>query len=758
MNGVHMNWKNMHQQIIIILFLAIFVSIPLGLQAQDHPYFKIRVIDEQTGRGIPLVEIRTQSWIRYYTDSNGLVAFYEPGLMDQDLYLFIQSEGYDYPPDLLGNRGFVINAAKSDSLVVKMQRINIAERLYRITGAGIYHDSFLLGEAMPLKHPLLNGKVLGQDSNISTIFNDQIIWLWGDTFKPAYAWGNFSVSAATSQRPENGGLPPQVGVDLNYFVDSTGFSKSMIRLEGKGFVWFDWVMAIEDDNGEEQLIAKYARVRTDFTNHERGVAVFNEQTQMFEKYIQIDEWLSEYHSCHHHFFATVADQSYAFLTSEFRFSRVKPALDHLIDPAAYEAYSCLKEGSVYDAKHPALDRDASGQLIWSWKKQTEPVGLAQQKELLGNGFISTDEQWCYFQDMATGDPLDFRRGSIYWNDYRRRWILIIQRDVGEIWYAEADTPIGPWMYAQKVADHDQYFYNPVQHTFFDQEGGRIIYFEGTYTNMFNVNPVMKPRYEYNQIMYRLTLDDHRLFMPLPVYQVGSAQKTEYYGLSQSLTASAKNDPDLSVAFFAYAPARHPDNLVPVYQHMTANGPRLNTEEQGEVLFYALPADDLPYEQFLGAWRCHMTDGIFLNRDFGLDMTLSENNLVARINNAGYSVRELNSSGNRFDMTVHYVDKIYHFEGQIQSGKISGTWANDDSTSSGTWNGRINDHQWEIVHSPRLAPLYRYDSRETSHVIYAPENENLNQTMDRSEQAVCRVWASPSPDIPFDFGIVAESVK
>ena len=48
------------------------------LIASPHDYFKIKVIDEETGRGIPLVELRTQSWIRYYTDSNGIVAWGSP--------------------------------------------------------------------------------------------------------------------------------------------------------------------------------------------------------------------------------------------------------------------------------------------------------------------------------------------------------------------------------------------------------------------------------------------------------------------------------------------------------------------------------------------------------------------------------------------------------------------------------------------------------------------------------------------------------
>ena len=88
--------------------------------------------------------------------------------------------------------------------------------------------------------------------------------------------------------------------------------------------------------------------------------------------------------------------------------------------------------------------------------------------------------------------------------------------LGEVWYAEADAPEGPWTRACKIITHankkdDAHdFYNPTQHPFFDQDGGRVIYLEGSYVNTFSGNPNQTPYYEYNQIMYRLDLSDPRL--------------------------------------------------------------------------------------------------------------------------------------------------------------------------------------------------------------------------------------------------------
>jgi hypothetical protein len=92
--------------------------------------------------------------------------------------------------------------------------------------------------------------------------------------------------------------------------------------------------------------------------------------------------------------------------------------------------------------------------------------------------------------------------------------------LGEVWFAEADSPLGPWVYARKVVTHDKYsFYNPKQHPMFAKENGRVLFFEGTYTTTFSGNPNPTPRYDYNQILYKLDLADPRLNLPVPIYEV-----------------------------------------------------------------------------------------------------------------------------------------------------------------------------------------------------------------------------------------------
>jgi hypothetical protein len=88
--------------------------------------------------------------------------------------------------------------------VLKIKRTNIAERLYRVVGAGIYRDSVLTGQPVPIRQPLLNGHVLGSDSVVNAVYRGKIWWFWGDTFNPAQSVGNYQVPGATSLLPAAG--------------------------------------------------------------------------------------------------------------------------------------------------------------------------------------------------------------------------------------------------------------------------------------------------------------------------------------------------------------------------------------------------------------------------------------------------------------------------------------------------------------------------------------------------------------------------
>jgi hypothetical protein len=97
--------------------------------------------------------------------------------------------------------------------------------------------------------------------------------------------------------------------------------------------------------------------------------------------------------------------------------------------------------------------------------------------LFGNPFPTlrcpaTFEAW---RDASTWEPLKPQEtlsaadggravkphtGSIAWNPWRKRWVTAFMEwfgkpsAFGELWYAEAGSPTGPWGPAVKILSHD----------------------------------------------------------------------------------------------------------------------------------------------------------------------------------------------------------------------------------------------------------------------------------------------------------------
>jgi hypothetical protein len=99
-------------------------------------YFAIEVVDDQTERGVPAVELQTTSSVRQYTDSNGLIAFDEPGLMNRKVWFSVSAHGYEFAADGFGMRGVALETKPGGSAKLEIKRIDMAGRLYRITGQG----------------------------------------------------------------------------------------------------------------------------------------------------------------------------------------------------------------------------------------------------------------------------------------------------------------------------------------------------------------------------------------------------------------------------------------------------------------------------------------------------------------------------------------------------------------------------------------------------------------------------------------------
>ena len=573
--------------------------IPREMDTLKKLYFQIKVVDEQTGRGVPLIELKTTNLISYFTDSHGIIAFYEPGLMNQEVFFHISSHGYEYPKDGFGYRGKQIKIESGGSTTVKVKRINIAERLYRITGQGIYRDSIALGESVPLANPVINGLVMGQDSVQTCWYKDKLYWFWGDTGRPSYPLGHFAMAGAVSLLPSQGGLNPSEGIDLHYFTDETGFSRKMAPMSEPGMIWLDGFFTVEDSAGKQHMLAIFARVQSLAEVSERGLMHYNEETKLFMPIIRGGPEFLLYNAAGHPLGIKNGENRYYYFATDFPLSvrmRIKASWESATNPNEYEVFTALNDPDRHSGKHSESKFRwiSSGELLEVWKSKKSELIKALQKEKECNSLI---------YDIETGSAVKPHGGSVYWNKYRRKWVMITVQDggnssyLGEVWYAESDTPLGPWGYAKKVVTHDSYsFYNPKHHPYLDQEDGRLIYFEGTYTHTFSGTPEnATPRYDYNQIMYRLDLSDERLYLPETVYEAKSVGTSPQYLFGKDVRSKGEDIEIIGVPFYAISPDRAYIGLVPMYgigiEGKEFQLGEASKEKSASPIFYGLPVNN-----------------------------------------------------------------------------------------------------------------------------------------------------------------------
>ena len=521
-----------------------------GLPALEERH-GVRIVDAETGRGVPLVELRAggQAWV---SDSAGWIAVVEPGWLGEARSFDVVSHGFESTvADLQLERG-----GRSQ---ITIRRQMPAERLYRVTGGGIYRDSALLGEPSPLASPLLNAQVVGLDSTHTAVHDGRLFWVWGDTLRPSYPLGHFKTAAATSWLPQDGGLPADVGVDLTYFAGEDGFSRGVADISDVGLIWTSGLVSVPSDRGAE-LVGSYVNVGSEVHRLGAGLVRWDPSEEAFETLIAWPAPLpaeptgTAFLEGEHLYFTDIGPEE----GSPFGAVRVPASISALADPSTYETFTAT------DGAGEVQRRDDGGP-AYAWR------AAAPRTTTEGAGMHGRVRD--AFGSVEVSDHM----GSVFWNDHVGRYLRIFARPwgddafLGEAWMATADTPMGPWAWARQVVTHDEYsFYNPRQHPEFDD--GALVYFEGTYSATFSGNDRPTARYDYNQVMYRVDLDA----VPMPVAVYGEALRTR----------SQRPDASQPARFFALeGPAEGAIALR--WTGPDCEPRRLSAAGQGEVAFWAL---------------------------------------------------------------------------------------------------------------------------------------------------------------------------
>ncbi len=462
----------------------------------------IRVVDSESGRGVPLVELETVDGVKFVTDNAGRIAFHEPDLMDRDIHFTIRGHGYEVPKDGFGFRGVKVTPKVGNPIEIKIVRKIVAERLGRLTGEGLYRDSELLGHKTPAPNA---GQVAGQDSVQAAVYKSKVYWLWGDTLRMNYPLGMYRTAGATTPIPDpkDPKSDPAAGIAFDYFTDAkTGFARAMMPLIERpdGVVWIFGLFVVPDEKAIDKLVGHYSRRKGLDTEYEQGLAVFDDAKAIFEpvKELPLNETWRRPHG--HPIPFEEDGTKWLLFGSPNPNVRVRATLKDALDPTRYEAFTC--------------DLSKANAPVWRWQKELPPTDSKTEQKWVKEKKLKPESARFYPADAANPtERISLHSGSVRWNEYRKRWVLLAGQiggkssHLGEVWYAEATHPTGPFATAVKVLTHDrQTFYNVVHHPFLDREAGRTIHFEGTYTNDFSGNPEKTPRYNYNQMLYRLDLD------------------------------------------------------------------------------------------------------------------------------------------------------------------------------------------------------------------------------------------------------------
>lgn len=451
----------------LLLSLCLSFSCFQTYAADPATLCRIEVVEKGSGWPVPLVELQTTHHVRYVTDNAGVIAFDAPELMGKTTWFDVIGHGYDVDKDGFGMRGVRVIPEPGKTIRVEVKRSNIARRMGRLTGAGLFAESQRLGQELDWKE----SGIVGCDSIQNAVHRGKLFWAWGDTGIPGYGLGIFDTTSATTTVQPLTSFEPPLRLKLNYFTDDKGAPRGVAKMPGSGPTWVSGYVNLLDKDGNEHLVGSYVKIKSGLDPYETGLCVWNEEKQAFDQFRVL--WTK---------------------------SEATPKAPR------------MPEG------HPVFWKDEQGK---EWVLLGDPLPKMR--------FPATYEAW---QDASTwevikpqeslpdasgGDPVKPHTGSFAWNEFRKCWVTVFMQafgkpsGFGELWYAEAKSPTGPWGPAVKILSHHNYtFYNPRLHPEFTPSGSPILFFEGTYTNQFTDHAVATPRYDYNQMLYRLDLDDAKL--------------------------------------------------------------------------------------------------------------------------------------------------------------------------------------------------------------------------------------------------------
>ena len=445
--------------------LASLVAVVGAGPAADGAPFRVEVVEQGSGWPVPLVELRTTHGLRCVSDNAGVIAIDAPDVMGVPTWFSVHGHGYGVAPDGFGHEGVRLVPRPGESTRLEVRRTILARRIGRLTGGGRFAEAQRAGVADGDCRDTPG--VFGCDSVQTATYRGSTFWVWGDTTEPRYPLGIFAATGAAGPVPPLAWREPPLRVVFDLFRDPDGRPRGICPMPGAGPTWVSGLATVPDAAGRERLVASYVKIRNRLDPYEIGLCVWDDAADRFMQHAVV--W-------------TRGDDS-----------PQQPAF-----PDGHAARWRDAEGRDWLLFGNPLPRLRCPATFEAWSDRRTWETLAAPAEL----------------ETVDGGRVVLHSGAIGRHEGLGRWCTVFTERFGatsafgEVWYAEADAPQGPWGPAVKVLSHDnQTFYNPALHLAADDTGPPILLFEGTFTATFANHAEPTPRYEYNQILYRLDLDD-----------------------------------------------------------------------------------------------------------------------------------------------------------------------------------------------------------------------------------------------------------
>lgn len=450
-----------------VVSLLLCLLYPVSICLAQTGSFRIEVKDRELGWVVPGVELRTTHGLTFVSDNAGVIAIDAPELMNQETWFHVHGHSYVVPKDGFGYQGVRLKPIAGKSTTIQVDRRSIAKRIGRLTGAGLFAESQKLGERLDW----IESPIVGCDSVQLVNMGDRYLWNWGDTAIRSYPLGLFDMLGATTKGRPYETLVPPLEPRFEYFLTDEKSLKAMAPIPGSGPTWLTGYANLKDREGEEHIVATYRKIKPKLDVCEVGLCEWNAQKEVFEAVKKI----------------------WPMGTGKLDSSKVPNG--HFISWCDANGDSWMLFGDPF----PTLRIPATYE---AWKDiESHAEVLSPPTSLRGDH----DEK------------VTPHSGSIAMHPDGKRWFAIFMEkhgkpsDFGELWFAESESPLGPWTNCIKILSHNNYtFYNPRIHGEWLADNPGVLMFEGTYTQDFADRPIPTPRFDYNQMLYRIDLDDQHL--------------------------------------------------------------------------------------------------------------------------------------------------------------------------------------------------------------------------------------------------------